>query len=189
MDAHQPPKHHGWFCSRGLHWSSPALWCWYSVATQIINEEVIPWNHCQWASNWIWNSDVLAQAWPESHSFALALGGFGLRKSWAKPKAISQAWLGLALAQAGAFVVYVQFRIFDLEIDLNVCNLYLPYSIFTLFYSFICARGVESCHNYVKSWWTAQKVSFDWNLNSNRSHRVPHHIWNSVQCEKPLWKC
>ena len=61
-------------------------------------------------------------------------------------KAISQAWLGLALAQAGAFDVYVQSHIFDLGIDLNICN-YLPYSVYTLFYSFMSAGGVESCQN------------------------------------------
>jgi len=57
--------------------------------------------------DWVPASDVLAPAWPESPGFGLALDGFGLRKSWAGPKAKSRAWLGLALAQAGAFRIYL----------------------------------------------------------------------------------
>jgi hypothetical protein len=57
-------------------------------------------------------SDVPARAWPESPGFGLALGGLGLRKLRAGPKAKTPAWLGLALAQAGAFGVCVQFRTF-----------------------------------------------------------------------------
>ena len=43
-----------------------------------------------------------ARAWPESPGFGLALGGSGLAKSQARPKAKILAWPGLALAQAGA---------------------------------------------------------------------------------------
>jgi hypothetical protein len=46
-------------------------------------------------------SDVPALAWPESPSFGLNLGGFGLRKLWARPKAKSMAlaWPGFGLSQ------------------------------------------------------------------------------------------
>ena len=40
-------------------------------------------------------SDVPAQAWPESPGFGLALGGSGLAKSQARPKAKILAWLWL----------------------------------------------------------------------------------------------
>ncbi|KAF8951067.1 hypothetical protein BDZ97DRAFT_1770354 [Flammula alnicola] len=49
-------------------------------------------------------SDVPARAWPESPGFGSALGGSGLVKSRARPKAGNQAWPGPALAQAGALL-------------------------------------------------------------------------------------
>ncbi|KAJ7161645.1 hypothetical protein C8R46DRAFT_1037845 [Mycena filopes] len=41
-------------------------------------------------------SDVLALAWPESHGFGLALPGFGLANSEARPKAKAKPTLALA---------------------------------------------------------------------------------------------
>ncbi|KAF8955840.1 hypothetical protein BDZ97DRAFT_1962593 [Flammula alnicola] len=57
-----------------------------------------------WEKFRVRNSDVPAPAWPESPGFGPALGGSGLVKSRAGPKAGNQAWPGPALAQAGALL-------------------------------------------------------------------------------------
>ena len=55
---------------------------------------------------WEFGSDVPALAWPESPGFGLALGSSGFVKPQARPKAKNLAWLGLALAWAGAYQRY-----------------------------------------------------------------------------------
>jgi len=76
-----------------------------------------------------------------------------------KAPALAWPWLEEIVSRAqsqnsglasGLLVYMYNFALFDLEMDLNIFT-YLPYSVITLFYSFLSAGGAESCQKHTKS--------------------------------------